>query len=322
MAERILITGGAGFIGSHLCEKLLNEGNQVVCLDNFNNYYDPRIKEDNLQTCLGNNSFSLYKGDILDRDLLSKIFDQEKISKIVHLAARAGVRPSIEQPSLYEEVNILGTQNLLEEAVKHNISQFIFASSSSVYGTNKKIPFSEEDSIKNQISPYAKTKKQGEILCKKYSNEFGLDVTCLRFFTVYGPRGRPDMASYKFVEKIMQGHQIEIYCSEEDFKKGNMARDFTFIEDIVKGISSSLNKKYSFEIFNLGRGEPVDLREFINIIEDKLGRESKKVFIGRQKGDVSLTYSNIEKSRSLLGYNPSTSLKEGISEFVNWFQTK
>ncbi len=318
--SKILVTGGAGFIGSHVCDALLNKGYFVVCVDNFNDYYDPGVKENNIKQYINNSNFKLYRKDIRDFDSLSNIFNENDIDKVIHLAARAGVRPSIKQPLLYQEVNIKGTANLLELSKRHNIKNFIFASSSSVYGERREVPFKESDRVDNPISPYAATKKSGELLCYTYSYLYDLPVTCLRFFTVYGPKGRPDMAPYKFVDLIEKGKTIQIYTSKEQFEKGEMARDFTYIDDIVEGILFSLENPFDYEIINLGRGEPVKLNKFIEIIETAIGKQADKEFIGKTEGDVTLTYADISKAKNLLSYKSKTSLLEGMKNFIDWYK--
>ena len=257
---KILVTGGAGFIGSHLIKKLLNKGFSVVCIDNFNDYYDPQIKERNIKPFVNNPNFKLYREDIRNFEVLSKIFENERIDKIVHLAAMAGVRNSIKYPALYTEVNIPGTVNLLELVKKYKISNFVFASSSSVYGGNKKVPFSEDDPVNYPISPYAAAKKAGELICYTYHHLYHLNITCLRFFTVYGPAGRPDMAPYKFTRSVLAGDEILM------FGDGSSQRSYTYIDDIVEGVYSAMNKELGYEIINLGGSELVSLKSFISLI--------------------------------------------------------
>jgi len=323
--SNILVTGGCGFIGSHVCEALLERGDSVVCIDNFNDYYDPLKKEENAKILSTNPRFKLYRGDTRDKELLRKIFELEdnNLEKIIHLAARAGVRRSFEEPDLYFDTNINSTKNLLNFSADNKLP-FVFASSSSIYGVNTKVPFSEEDEVTNQVSPYATTKKHGEEICLWYSVQKGMDITCLRFFTVYGPRGRPDMAPYKFVDAIANNRQIEIYIDEQAFEMGEMARDYTYVKDIVSGILSSADRNSGnpFEIINLGRGQPIRLNEFVSTIEDLLGKKAIKKFIGAQKGDVPITYADISKARNLLGYNPQTSLKQGLKALVDWYQKR
>lgn len=312
--KSILVTGGAGFIGSTLCERLLNDKNYfVICLDNFNDYYDPRIKEDNIKSLLKYKNFKLIKADILDKEKMRQLFQRHKIDKIIHLAARAGVRPSLQNPKLYHDVNISGTKNLLELSKEFKIKNFIFGSSSSVYGTNTKMPFSESDSLNNIISPYALTKRKAEELCERYS-KIGLNVTCLRFFTVYGPKGRPDMAIYKFTSKIDKGEPIEVYG------KGDSERDYTYVDDIVNGILLTLNKRFKFKIINLGNSNPVKLKYLIKLIEQNLGKTAKIIQTKEQEGDVPKTYADISKAKKLLSWQPKMRLEDGIKRFVKWYK--
>ncbi len=312
--KMILVTGGAGFIGSHVCDRLLEKGHKVICLDNFNDYYDPRIKKKNISHNLKNPNFKLEKIDITEFEELKKVFEKHNIQKIIHLAARAGVRPSIRQPDLYFDVNVKGTQNLLELSRRNSIKTFIFGSSSSVYGNNKTIPFSEKHSTDNQISPYAASKKCGEILCNSYSKLYNLNITCLRFFTVYGPRGRPDMAPYKFTDLISKGNPIEMYGD------GTSKRDYTYVADIVDGIIKSLEKNYRFEIINLGNSEPIELKKFILIIEKTLNKKAEIIQKPIPQGDVNITYADISKAKQLLQYEPKTSIEQGIKKFIEWYQ--
>jgi len=310
---KVLVTGGAGFIGSNLCEKLLKGGKQVIVLDDFNDFYNPEIKKRNLKNCLKNKSFTLIEGDIRDKELLKKIFSENKIEKVIHLAARAGVRPSLLNSELYFDVNVKGTKNLLEESCK-KINQFIFASSSSVYGLNKKIPFSEEDKVVSQVSPYAKTKLEGEKLCREFSEKYSLPVTCLRFFTVYGPRNRPDMAVFKFTESIIKEKKITL------FAEGKMKRDFTFVEDIVDGIIKAMENVFDFEIINLGNNTPHEVKELIKLIEKNTGKEASIKNEKAPDGDVPITFADIKKAKKLLDWKPETSLQKGIKKFVEWFK--
>lgn len=319
----ILVTGGAGFIGSHLCEALLKEGNRILVIDNFNNFYDPSIKRNNIgeikKTCVDNNidlsNFKVYEGDIRDTKFLEEVFSN-KIDSIMHLAAMAGVRPSIVDPALYYDVNITGTLNLLEKCKENNIKQFVFASSSSVYGNNEKVPFSESDIVDNPISPYAATKKSGELLCHTYHHLFDMNIACLRFFTVYGPRQRPDLAINKFTRLILEGKEIPF------FGDGSTSRDYTFVEDIVSGIISSINyvntDKKVFDVFNLGGDKTVSLNEMVQTIEEALGKKAKINKLPMQPGDVNRTCADITHSNEVLGYKPKTSFREGIKKFVEW----
>ena len=308
----ILVTGGAGFIGSHLCDSLLRDSHTVFCLDDFNNYYSPDQKISNIFNAQKRPSFKLIRGDIRNKKLVKRIFDENEIDKVVHLAARAGVRPSFENPELYEDVNVNGTKNLLDAALKNNVKQFIFASSSSVYGTNEKIPFSEEDEIQNMISPYAKTKRKGELLCKEYSSK-GLKITVLRFFTVFGPRNRPDMAVFKFSDSVYNDGEIIL------FGDGSMKRDFTFVSDIVNGIKKSLEKEFEFEIINLGNNKPITVKELIELIEKTIGKKALTKSTAIPNGDVPITYADISQAKKLLGWEPETSVEEGLKQFSEWY---
>ncbi|MBW2999045.1 SDR family NAD(P)-dependent oxidoreductase [Candidatus Woesearchaeota archaeon] len=312
--ETILVTGGAGFIGSHVCEKLLEKNYKVICIDNFNDFYSPKVKEENLKECLKDNNFVLYREDITNFEGLKKIFQENKIDKIIHLAARAGVRFSITDPVLYEKVNIKGTINLLELAKDFKIKNFIFGSSSSIYGVNKKVPFSEDDKVENQISPYGASKRAGEMYCRVYHKLFGLKITCLRFFTVYGPRGRPDMAPYKFTKLISEGKEIKMYGD------GSSKRDYTYVTDIVEGVISASEKDFDFEIINLGDSNPVELRYFISLFEKSLGKKAKIKQLPMQPGDVTVTFADISKAEKLLNYRPKVKIEEGIKLLVEWFK--
>jgi len=312
---KIIVTGGAGFIGSHVCDALLRRGDSVVCVDNFNDYYDPKIKENNIKHNLGNPDFKLYKEDIRNIDNLRKIFQKEKPDKIIHIAARAGVRPSIEHPLLYQDVNVKGTLNLLELTKEFKIKYFVFASSSSVYGVNKKIPFSEKHNVDKPISFYAATKKSNELYAYVYHHLYGLNCTGLRFFTVYGPWGRPDMAMFKFIKSILANKSIDVY------NYGKMKRDFTYISDVIQGVLAALDNPFPYEIFNLGNNKPVRLNKLIKIIEKLLGKKAKRKLMPIQPGDVPITYANISKAKKLLGYKPKTKIKEGVKNFIEWYQT-
>lgn len=325
-----LVTGGAGFIGSHVVKKLLKQNKKVICIDNFcaslgvlserggNGFYSPKYKHENIEEFLNNDNFKLYKQDICDLKGLDKIFKENEIDTIVHLAARAGVRSSIENPLLYYQVNVMGTVNLLEMAKKYNVKNFVFASSSSVYGNNEKIPFSEDDRVDNPISPYAASKKSGELICHTYCDLYNINIACLRFFTVYGPKGRPDMAPYKFTELISEGKEIQMYGD------GSTFRDYTYVDDIVSGILSSIeylkNKRKVYEIFNLGNSKIVELKYLIKTIEKEVGKKAKIRKMPIQAGDVDKTYADLLKSRKLLGYNPKVSIEEGIEKFVKWYK--
>ncbi len=313
--ENLLVTGGAGFIGSSFIENLLknNYKGKITCVDNFNDYYDPAIKRENIKGFEGHPHFLLRQADITHFGALEKIFSENRIDKIVHLAARAGVRPSIEQPLLYEKVNVAGTMNLLKLAQEKGIDKFIFASSSSVYGNNSKIPFSENDNVDFPISPYAATKKSGELACYTYYHLYNINCYCLRFFTVYGPRQRPEMAIHKFVKRIGEGKEIEMYGD------GQTSRDYTYIGDIIQALSDCLVKVKGYQIINLGNSSPIKLCDLIAIIEEKMSKRAKIKRMGMQPGDVTTTFADISKAKSLLGYNPSTPIEEGIEKFINWY---
>jgi UDP-glucuronate 4-epimerase len=309
-----LVTGGAGFIGSNLCEKLLSLGYKVINIDNFSDYYNPCIKRVNISNSLTNPNYVLVQGDIRDRELLDVVFSKYEVETVIHLAALPGVRKSIECPWEYMDVDITGTVNILEACRKYKISKLIFASSSSVYGNNK-MPFVEEDVVNSQMSPYAMAKAAGELLCRTYHNLYQLSIVCLRFFTVYGPRQRPEMAIHKFTNLIDEGKEITIYGD------GTNARDFTYIDDIVEGIVASMNIKVGFEIFNLGNSNMININDLIYIIEKNLKKTANKNYISLQSGDVMNTCSNISKSKAMLDYSPSTSIEEGVALFVIWYNS-
>jgi UDP-glucuronate 4-epimerase len=312
----ILITGGAGFIGSHLVDRLLSEGGwQVSVIDDFNDFYDPAIKRENVNRHKMSSNYQLFEADIRGKAKLEKIFDENKFDCIVHLAARAGVRPSLEQPLLYAETNINGTMNLLELARERGIRQFIFGSSSSVYGINANVPFSEDDPIRQPISPYAATKAAGELLCHTYTHLYGIRSVCLRFFTVYGPRQRPDLAIHKFARLMRLGTPIPV------FGDGSTKRDYTYIDDAIAGVRSAIDyDKTDHEVINLGESRTVELRELISLLEKELGTTAKVDRQPLQPGDVPQTYADITKARQLLGYNPQTQIEAGIQRFVEWFR--
>lgn len=308
--ETILVTGGAGFIGGHLAERLLADGKRVVVLDDFNDFYDPKIKRQTA-ALLKSKGAVIHECDIRDSAALENIFSAEKIDAVVHLAARAGVRPSIADPLLYAEVNITGTLNVLEQCRKHGVKRFIFGSSSSVYGVTSKVPFAEGDAVQ-PISPYATTKIAGEQYCKVYAQLFGMRITCLRFFTVYGPRGRPDMAVHKFTSAIVAGKPIELYGD-------GMQRDFTYVSDIVDGIAAALEKNCPFEIINLGDSNPISVKQLIELIEKTVGKKAVVTQLPEQPGDVPITYADLSTAKRLLGYAPKVEIGEGVKRFVEWF---
>lgn len=312
----ILVTGGAGFIGSHLVEMLLSAGEQVVVIDNFNDFYLPAYKRENISAVIDNPNLTLYETDICNPVSCREIFEKHSIEKIVHLAAYAGVRPSIERPLLYEEVNCKGTLNLLELSVKHKVKHFVFGSSSSVYGNNKKIPFAEDDPVDEPISPYAATKRAGELYCYNYHHLYKLPVICLRFFTVYGPRQRPDLAIRKFTELIDRDQQIPMYGD------GTTQRDYTFVSDIVDGVVSAMHRQANFEIINLGNSTPIQLTRLIELIEQELGRKAQIKRLPEQPGDVQRTYADITKGERFLHYNPKVPIELGIRMFVAWYKKR
>jgi len=312
---RALVTGAAGFIGSHLCERLLSDGWTVIGVDNFDDFYDPQIKRQNISKCLENEEFQLIEADIRDVTAMDGAI-RDSVDIIIHLAAKAGVRPSIAQPLLYADVNVNGTIVLLEAAKKHKVEQFIFGSSSSVYGNNEKIPFSECDNIDFPISPYAATKKAGELICHTYHHLYGTSITCLRFFTVYGPRQRPDLAIHKFARLIEQEKSIPIYGD------GSMMRDFTYIDDIIDGTVAAMEKCAGFNIYNLGESRPISVNYLVAEIEKALGKKAIKEFKPPQPGDVDRTYADVTKATKELGYNPSTDIQTGLAKFVTWLRQK
>lgn len=310
---KAIVTGAAGFIGSHLCERLLKEQWTVVGVDNFDNYYDPKVKRSNIKDCLPNKNFKLIEEDIRDSAAMSRVAGGNA-DIIVHLAAKAGVRPSIAQPALYTDVNINGTVAMLEAAKNNNIKKFVFASSSSVYGNNKKVPFSEDDNVDFPISPYAATKKAGELICHTYHHLAGIAVTCLRFFTVYGPRQRPDLAIHKFARLIEDGKPIPVYGD------GSMMRDFTYIDDIIDGNMAAINNCADYNIYNLGESKPVTVSNLIDELEKALGKKANIERLPLQPGDVVQTYANITKAHRELRYNPNTKISDGLKRFVEWFR--
>ena len=314
----ILVTGGAGFIGSHLCERLLSDGIRIVCLDNFDNFYDPQIKIKNAEEIAKKYSglFALVTGDIRNPDHLSMIFQKNQVDFVVHLAARAGVRPSIADPLLYQDVNIRGTIVLLEACRKHGVENFIFASSSSVYGENQRVPFSEEDLDIQPISPYGATKRAGELLCYSYHHLYGMNIACLRIFTAYGPRQRPEMAIHKFTRLIDQGEKIPVYGD------GSSSRDYTYIDDLVNGILGVIRYHKGFEVYNLGESQTTALKELIQLIEEAFGKKAKVEMLEFQPGDVSVTYADISKAERMLKYQPKIKMEEGIRRFAEWYKAQ
>lgn len=311
---KVLVTGAAGFIGSHLSERLVADGFDVVGLDNFDPFYSEEVKRLNIAGLLLSDKFILVEGDIRDRGDVESILSCGDVDIIVHLAAKAGVRPSIEDPVGYMDTNINGTVVMLEGAKKFGITKFVFASSSSVYGNNKKVPFSETDNVDFPISPYAATKKAGELICHTYSSLYDIDMTCLRFFTVYGPRQRPDLAIHKFAKLIEAGKSIPV------FGDGSMRRDFTYVDDIVDGVVASMDKCSGYEIYNLGESRPVRLDELINEIQKALGKNAIIDRQPEQPGDVKQTYADVAKAVKELGYEPKTEISAGLKHFVDWLR--
>ncbi|MFQ5441293.1 MAG: NAD-dependent epimerase/dehydratase family protein [Thermodesulfobacteriota bacterium] len=310
---KILVTGGAGFIGSHLSETLVKRGEEVVVVDNFNDFYDPAVKRENIKELLETPAFTLHEIDIRDPEKVKEVFRAERPDVVCHIAARAGVRPSIEDPVLYEEVNCLGTLNILEGVKGLKVKNFVFASSSSVYGVNSKVPFSEEDPVERPISPYASTKRAGELMCYTYSHLYNIPVTCLRFFTVYGERGRPDMAVAKFTRLIHEGKKIPLYGD------GSAKRDFTYIDDIIRGVTAALYKPSVYEIINLGGSRTVEVKRLIAVIEENLGKKAEIDELPPMPGDVPITYADTGKAERLLGFTASVRIEEGVRRYVEWF---
>lgn len=314
--KNLLITGGAGFIGSHLVDRLLASNvEQITVVDDFNDFYNPSIKRDNIREHLKDPRYSIHEVDIRDRAALEQVFNASNFDCVVHLAARAGVRPSLSEPQLYTETNVNGTVNLLELTRHHNIKQFVFGSSSSVYGINAKVPFSEDDPIRQPISPYAATKGAGELLCHTYSHLYGLRCVCLRFFTVYGPRQRPDLAIHKFAKLISQHKPIPV------FGDGTTRRDYTYIDDIIDGVMAAIDyDKSNYEVINLGESRTVELRELISLLERELDTHAIIERQPPQPGDVPQTFADVSKARALLNYQPKTQIEEGLRRFVEWFR--
>jgi UDP-glucuronate 4-epimerase len=313
---RILITGGAGFIGSHLTDRRLARGDRVVVLDDFNDFYDPALKRANAAPHLANPRYRLVEGDIRDRALVFRVFEEEAFDAVLHLAARAGVRPSLTQPVLYEEVNCVATLHLLEAAVAHGLPRFVFASSSSVYGINSKLPFSEEDPIDRPISPYATTKRAGELHVFTAHHLHGLPAVCLRFFTVYGPRQRPEMAIARFIRCLETGAPIPFYGD------GTSRRDYTYIDDIADGVEAALDGSLSYEIVNLGGAHPVTLAELVAALEEATGRSARLDRQPMQPGDVPVTFAAVAKAERLLNFRARVPLAEGLRRSVEWYRSR
>jgi len=312
----ILLTGGAGFIGSHLGERLLQRGDRVVAVDNFDPFYDPALKRDNVMPCLTNPRYRLVSADIRDAPAMEAILQEERFDAVVHLAARAGVRPSIAEPVLYADVNLRGTAVLLEACRRSGVKRFVFGSSSSVYGNQNKVPFSEDDPVANPVSPYAATKAAGELLCYAQHHIHGFDVTCLRFFTVYGPRQRPEMAIHKFAREILDGRPLP------RFGDGSSERDYTYVDDIIEGVVRAMDRPAGFRIYNLGESRRVPLATLIALLEKEIGAPAKIQALPDQPGDVRTTWADIARARADLEYDPKVPIEEGIRRFVAWLSEK
>ncbi|MBV8843538.1 MAG: GDP-mannose 4,6-dehydratase [Bryobacterales bacterium] len=309
---RVLVTGGAGFIGSHVCERLLCDGHEVSIIDDLNDFYSPALKRENLGCITSAGPACFFHADICDEIAVQRVFDATLPEAVIHLAGRAGVRPSLEQPLLYEQVNVRGTLVLLEQCRRLGIRKFIMASSSSVYGAANRVPFREDDHVSHPISPYAATKIAAERLAYTYSHLYGIGVTCFRFFTVYGPRQRPDLAIRKFTEKILQAQPIPVYGD------GSASRDYTFVRDIVNGVMAAIEHDFAYEVFNLGNSSPLSLSDLIRSIETATARKAIIRRLPDQPGDVPITYADVSKAGRLLGYAPKTPFEQGIREFVDW----
>ncbi len=322
---KIFITGGAGFIGSTASERLLKEGHDIVTIDNFNDYYDHHLKEENVEIVKEvaekyNRHYEVVKGDVRDYELMNEIFNKHDFDVVIAWAANAGVRPSIEDPRFYIDVNVMGLTNLLECMRNHDVHKLVFISSSSVYGNNEKVPFSEKDAVDHPISPYAASKKAGELICFTYHSLFNIDIHCLRYFTVYGPRQRPDLAINKFTRLMLEGKPIPM------FGDGTTSRDYTYVDDIVDGTIRSMNYLLThenvYDIFNLGGSHPISLKSLIDIIAKELGVTPEIDELPMQAGDVNITYSDFSHAKEVLDYNPQVQIEEGIHEFVKWYKAK
>lgn len=312
---KILVTGSAGFVGANVSEALLKRGDEVVGIDNFNDYYDVSLKKYRNKELEKNEKFKLYRIDIENVEDLKKVFKENRIDKVCHLAAQAGVRYSIENPYIYGTTNCAGFINIIHLSKEAGIKHFVYASSSSVYGDNEKVPYSEEDIVEQPVSLYAATKRANELFAYTYHHLYDMNTIGLRFFTVYGPAGRPDMAYFKFADKMRKGEEIEVYNYGKDLK-----RDFTYIDDIADGVLRAIDCNYQCEIFNLGKGSPDDLGEFISLLEKHMGIEAKKKLLPMQKGDVMITYADTTKTEKMLGYKPGITLDEGLKKFAEWYK--
>ncbi|WP_421829915.1 SDR family NAD(P)-dependent oxidoreductase [Larkinella sp.] len=312
----ILLTGGAGFIGSNLAKQLLEEGHQVICLDNLDSYYAPDIKWKNVQQTLSSPAYHFHQGDIRDSELVDTLFQTYAFDAVIHLAARAGVRPSVQDPALYYDVNVNGTLTLLQAMQRFGVTKMVFASSSSVYGDSPHVPFSETDPADRPLSPYAASKRAAELLCHTFHNLYGFDIFCLRFFTVYGPLQRPEMAISQFTESILNEKAINV------FGDGSTARDYTYVDDIVSGIIQSLKNLKGYEVLNIGGSDPISLANLIRVIEQAVGKTALINRLPMQPGDVQQTYADIRKAAQLIDYHPSVRVEDGIQRFVDWFRTR
>lgn len=318
--KKVLVTGGAGFIGSHVAEFLLDRGDDVVIVDEMNDYYDITIKEMNLELLrnkvkgMPEGRLKIYKGDICDEEFMLNLFENERPEWVCHMAARAGVRPSIQDPYIYIHSNIRGTTNLMELSHKFNVKNFVFASSSSVYGGSQSTYFSEEENVDNPVSPYAASKKACELLSYTYHHLYNLNISALRFFTVYGPRGRPDMAPFKFIDRVSRGLELQ------QFGDGSSSRDYTYISDIVDGIIRAIDRPHPYEVFNLGKGNGTSLKDFIDLVQKHVGKEANIKVMPDQPGDVPYTCADVSKAYRLLGYKAKVSFEEGIKRTAHWYK--
>ncbi len=312
--QKIFITGAAGFIGSHLCEALLARGDAVVGLDDFNDDYDPAIKRENIKAALGHDRFTLAEADLCDEAALREVFAKEQPEVVVHLAARAGVRPSLQDPNLYHRTNVIGSQHVLDACRDYKPSHLVFASSSSVYGGSAEVPFKEADPVMRPISPYAATKRMNELQAHVYSHVYGIKTTLLRFFTVYGPRQRPDMAIHAFTRRILDGDSVPM------FGDGATQRDYTYIDDVIAGVLQAVDRPFPYEIFNLGEQHTTRLDDLIALIARHAGKPAKIEVKPLQPGDVTITYADISRARDKLGYAPKISMDEGVARFVAWYR--
>ncbi len=310
----ILVTGGAGFIGSHLVDRLLERGDRVICVDNFNDYYNPGQKRSNIKGCLENPRYTLVEGDIRDRELMMRVFEEHQPKRVAHLAAMAGVRYSIERATLYTDVNIQGTINVMDAARSIVVENLVFASTSSIYGDTDHTPFVETQSTDRPLAPYPATKKAGEVMGSAYHNLFGMNFTALRFFTVYGPRARPDMMAYIVMDRIMKDEEIVLY------NNGEMHRDWTYVDDIVTGVVAALDKPLGYEIFNIGRGEPVRLGDFVDIIQELVSKPARVKSVEAPASEPAITFASTEKMLKEFGYQPKVSIREGLTNTWKWYQ--